>query len=66
MITTCISAIATGLLLCACASQEQKIAAASEIKTSNDQFLPYREYKSGLIDADPATAAAPGKVSQAP
>lgn len=49
MIKTCISAIAAAAMLCACASQEQKIAAASEIKSSDDQFLPYREYKSGLM-----------------
>ncbi len=49
MIRTYISAVAAGLLLCGCASQEQKIASASEIKTSDDQFLPYREYTSGLI-----------------
>jgi hypothetical protein len=49
VIKTCISTIAAGLVLCACASQEQKIAAASEIKSSDDQFLPYREYKSGLM-----------------
>ncbi len=49
MIRTYISAVAAGLLLCGCASQEQKIASASEIKTSDDQFLPYREYTSGLM-----------------
>lgn len=49
MIRTYVSAVAAGLMLCACASQEQKIAAASEIKSSDDQFLPYREYKSGLM-----------------
>lgn len=49
MIRTYISAAAAGMLLCACASQEQKIASASEIKSSDDQFLPYREYTSGLM-----------------
>lgn len=48
MLRTWISAIAAGLVVCACASQDQKIAAASEIKSSDDQFLPYREYTSGL------------------
>ncbi len=51
MLRTCFSAVAAGLLLCGCASQEQKIAAASEIKSSDDQFLPYREYTSGLMTA---------------
>ncbi len=37
------------VLLSACANQQQQIEAASGIKSNDDQFLPFRQYESGLM-----------------
>lgn len=41
--------LAASLALTACASTEQQIAAAAKIETTDDQFQPYRQYKSGAV-----------------
>ncbi len=39
-----------GLLAASCASDQQKIDAASNVSLTDDQFRPYREYSTGFID----------------
>ena len=45
------------VLLSACANQQQPIEAASTIKTNDDQFLPFRQYESGLMKEPRAPAS---------
>jgi hypothetical protein len=42
-------ALFASLALAACASKEQQIATASQISATDDQFKPYRQYKTGTI-----------------
>ncbi len=44
-----VAALAVCIALAACSTPEQQIAAASEIKTRDDQFLPYRRYTTGFV-----------------
>ena len=46
--------------LSGCASQEQKLAAASQIKLTDDQFLPYRRYTTGSISSPPIAVGTAG------
>lgn len=48
------------LALTACASQEQQIAAASQISKTDDQFQPFRRYTTGIIRNPPLDAASNG------
>jgi hypothetical protein len=41
--------LAAAIALAGCASTEQKIAQASEIKAADDPFKPYREYSTGAV-----------------
>jgi hypothetical protein len=43
------TALLATLALTACASTEQQIAAAAKIETTDDQFQPFRQYKSGAV-----------------
>lgn len=43
------SAVLSSMLATACATPEQQIAKASEIKTTDDSFRPFKEYSTGPI-----------------
>lgn len=45
--------LATSMAVTACASPAQQITTASQIKTDDDQFKPFRQYKTGAIRNQP-------------
>jgi hypothetical protein len=51
----------SGFTLTACASKEQQLAAAAKIETHDDQFKPYRQYKTGTINSAPFDSAVSGR-----